>query len=140
MDIFIQSASYASTTLNIKDTVASRIFGVYEKRDKIICVVSSGEKWCGQKKCRFRWNKGVRTVVTASTVSSGETSEQRLEGSGVQGEDRFGETGTQASCRARVKRISDRNKLKGPGHSSNPRVAVGRTKRSQQQKVLGWVV
>lgn len=30
---FIQSANYASTTLNIKDTVASRIFGVYEKRD-----------------------------------------------------------------------------------------------------------
>lgn len=30
---FIQSANYASTTLNIKDTVASRIFGVYEKRN-----------------------------------------------------------------------------------------------------------
>lgn len=108
--------------------------------DKIIRVVSSEEKWCEQKKCRSRRNKGIRTVVTASTVSSGETPEQRLEGSGMKGEYRLGKTGTQASWRARMKSITDRNTLKGPGHSSNPRVAVGGTKRSQPQKVLGWVV
>lgn len=69
--------------------------------DKIIRVVSGGEKWCGQRKCSSSWNKGIRTAVTVPSVSSGETSEQRLEGSGVRGEYHFGETGTQASWKSK---------------------------------------
>lgn len=52
----------------------------------------------------------------------------------------LGKQGLRRSRRARMKSISDRNMLKGPGNSNNPHVVVGRTKRNQQQKVLGWVV
>lgn len=108
--------------------------------DKIIRVVSGGEEWCGQRKCSSRWNKDIRIAVTVSSVSSGETSEQSWKGVEWEVSTILGKQGLRRVGRARIKSISDRNTLKGPGNGSNPHVVVVRTKRSPQQTVLGWVV